>query len=440
MLEVQPGQLTVILLGNGACLENVVAKLTGIVRCVQHQKGQKEHSLVAALQILQEFFRFTAVCGKVRGNDVHVISGADCFFLFLDLTAVKVGNLALYRFDGFHLIHRLNVHTHNERAFHIQKISQQTVIQLRCENLQKRNSPVFLAHTELLAGAELKGAWCNKILCGQTGRGQPVPFKLKWELFVHVEYCMKLRKPFFTVQRSGSYTKTLEVIKYIGLNTLQTGLGSFDAVCVDTKSQVFGLDETVVTSGQLILQHCGVFLADTVKGIPLGRDGNGVSKGLLRCRKVQKRQLEMNRAVKIIEEITPTLKDCRLIFVLGELIVDVLKLNGLCVVAVRYAADSVRPHPFIRDTVLRRFSFFVRAVGAGNGRFDLLLIGAGQLFLCLYRLHSFFLGFPEHPMQPFFYCGEQCHTPPYRAFPAALIRHKSYWSGRDAAWDGSQLL
>ena len=32
---------------------------------------------------------------------------------------------------------------------------------------------------------------------------------------------------------------------------------------------------------------------------------------------------------------------------------DVLKLNGLCVVAVRYAADSVRPHPFIRDTVLR---------------------------------------------------------------------------------------
>ena len=140
---------------------------------------------------------------------------------------------------------------------------------------------------------------------------------------------MKLKKPFFTVQRSGSYTKTLEVIKYIGLNTLQTGLGSFDAVRVDTKGQVFGLDETVVTSGQLILQHCGVFLADTVKGVPLGRDGNGVSKGLLRCRKVQKRQLEMNRAIKIIEEITPPLKDCRLIFVLGELIVDVLKLDGL---------------------------------------------------------------------------------------------------------------
>ena len=81
LLEVQPGQLTVILLGNRACLKDVVAKLTGIVRCVQHQKGQKEHSLVAALQILQQLFRLTAVGGKVTRNDIHVVSGTDCFFL-----------------------------------------------------------------------------------------------------------------------------------------------------------------------------------------------------------------------------------------------------------------------------------------------------------------------------------------------------------------------
>ena len=68
---------------------------------------------------------------------------------------------------------------------------------------------------------------------------------------------MKLGKPFLTVQCSGSYTKTLEVVEYIGLNTLQTGLGGFDAVSVDTKGQVFGFDETVVASGQLILQHRG---------------------------------------------------------------------------------------------------------------------------------------------------------------------------------------
>ena len=60
----------------------------------------------------------------------------------------------------------------------------------------------------------------------------------------------------------------------------------------------------------------------------------------------------MNRAVKIIEEITPTLKDCRLIFVLG----------------------------------------FVRAVSAGNGRFDLLLIGTGQFFPRFFRTSDAAIG------------------------------------------------
>ena len=56
---------------------------------------------------------------------------------------------------------------------------------------------------------------------------------------------MKLGKPFLTVQCSGGYAKTLEVIEYIGLNALQAGLGSFDTVRVDTKGQVFGLGNDV---------------------------------------------------------------------------------------------------------------------------------------------------------------------------------------------------
>ena len=158
LLKVQPGQLTVILLGNGACPENVVAKLTGIVRCVQHQKGQKEHSLVAALQILQEFFRFTAVSSKVRWNDVHVVSGTNCFFLFLDLTAVKVGNLALYRFDGFSPDPPTEcVHTTMSELSISRKSANRRSFSSGAR-ICKRNSPAFLAHTELLAGAELKGA------------------------------------------------------------------------------------------------------------------------------------------------------------------------------------------------------------------------------------------------------------------------------------------
>ena len=148
----------------------------------------------------------------------------------------------------------------------------------------------------------------------------------------------------------------------------------------------------------------------------------------------------MNRAVKIIEEITPPLKDCRLIFVLGELIVDVLKLDGLCVVAVRYAADSVRPHPFIRDTVLRRFSFLSVRLARAMAASICFLSARDSFFFVFTGCTVFSSVFPNIRCSHFFYCGEQCHTPPYRAFPAALIRHKSCWSGKVAALDGLQLL
>ena len=52
LLEVKPCQLAVVLLRDGAGLEYIVVQLPGIVCRVQHQKGDKEHSLVPALQIL----------------------------------------------------------------------------------------------------------------------------------------------------------------------------------------------------------------------------------------------------------------------------------------------------------------------------------------------------------------------------------------------------
>jgi hypothetical protein len=50
----------------------------------------------------------------------------------------------------------------------------------------------------------------------------------------------------------------------------------------------------------------------------------------IRCH-VHKAQLKMHRAVKEVEERAPFLKDLRLILLLGELVVDILKLDGLCV-------------------------------------------------------------------------------------------------------------
>ena len=115
-----------------------------------------------------------------------------------------------------------------------------------------------------------------------------------------------------------------------------------------------------------------------------------------------------------------------------ELVVDVLKLNGLGIVAVRHAADTVRPHPFIGDAVLCGNSLLVGAAGVGNGGFDLLSIRAGEL---LFHRHWPF-ALRRSAVCPVFLCRKQCHTPPCRVCPAAPIRHRSCWSGRGAAGAG----
>ena len=61
------------------------------------------------------------------------------------------------------------------------------------------------------------------------------PIKAERHLFVHVEDTVKLGKPRLAVQRLGGHAQPLEVVENVGLNTLQTGLGGFDAVRVNAE-------------------------------------------------------------------------------------------------------------------------------------------------------------------------------------------------------------
>ena len=127
---------------------------------------------------------------------------------------------------------------------------------------------------------------------------------------------MELGKSCLTIQSLGSHAQTLEVIENVGLNTLQTGFGRFDAVRVNAEGEILGFDKAVVALCQLVLQHGHVLNPDTVKVIPLERNGNGTGKSLFRCCKIQKRQLKFDRAVEVVEEITPALEDRCFVLVL----------------------------------------------------------------------------------------------------------------------------
>ena len=81
LLEIQPTQVAVVLLCNTGCLKDVVFQFLFRAPGVQHQKCDKEHPLVLALQFLQQGFCISAVGCQIRRNDVNIISGTDCLLL-----------------------------------------------------------------------------------------------------------------------------------------------------------------------------------------------------------------------------------------------------------------------------------------------------------------------------------------------------------------------
>ena len=123
---------------------------------------------------------------------------------------------------------------------------------------------------------------------------------------------------------------------------------------------------------------------------------------------VDKGELEADRAVKVIEEVAPVLKDGALVLVLCKLVVDVIKTDSLGVEPVLHPADPIAPHLSVRDRLLRRYgmalcpaapflsrrSLMFRAGDASRGsrvRPSGAFIGVPVSFLCLRRfLPGFF--------------------------------------------------
>ena len=76
---------------------------------------------------------------------------------------------------------------------------------------------------------------------------------------------------------------------------------------------------------------------------------------------IEEGELEVNRGIEVIEELTPIFEDRLLVLVLRQLIVDVLKLNGLGIVVVGDAAHAVLIHPLVWDGLLCRHLLFICA-------------------------------------------------------------------------------
>ena len=190
LLIIQPAQIAVVFLSDGACLEHIGFQLCLRFSGVHYQEGQKEHSLILALQLLQECLRILTVSRKVGRNDIHIVAGANCLFLFLNLAAVQLCNRSFDSFDSLILIHGLDVHGDNLTGFHLQKILQHLVTEVRGGDLQIGHGAVKPAHLKNAALGEGKAGRSNEVLHRHSASNKPFPVKeeLLIVTFAHVEH------------------------------------------------------------------------------------------------------------------------------------------------------------------------------------------------------------------------------------------------------------
>ena len=131
LLEVQPSQDAVVRLGDAGRLQNGDLQLLLRGRQMQHEKGHIEHSLVSALQILQEILRRAAVGGEVGGEDIQIVAAAGGLLLLLYLHGVQIGDLVLDHLDRLVLVDAADVHGDEKVSLHIHEIREDTVLNLR---------------------------------------------------------------------------------------------------------------------------------------------------------------------------------------------------------------------------------------------------------------------------------------------------------------------
>ena len=88
----------------------------------------------------------------------------------------------------------------------------------------------------------------------------------------------------------------------------------------------------------------------------------------------------MNGSVQIVIQVTEIFKNCRLVVLLGKLIIDVVELNALRIAPISEIADAIRVHELIGYRVLCCVGLAVTAIFTNDG-FDLFSFGAGELGL-----------------------------------------------------------
>ena len=185
---VQSIQGAVELLSDTSRLKHCTVQLLFGFRSIEEQHRNKEHTLIAALQIIQNLLGFTTISCKVTRNNFHIIAGTHRLFLFLNLHAVKVCDLALDEFDCLELVYRLHMDADHQILVHVQKLCQNLIRQFRGKDVQIGYCADSISHLEVLAALEQKTGRSNEVLGSHAALQDAVIAELKLPFFLLMEH------------------------------------------------------------------------------------------------------------------------------------------------------------------------------------------------------------------------------------------------------------
>ena len=162
---------------------------------------------------------------------------------------------------------------------------------------------------------------------------------------------MKDLQPFQPGEGPGLYPQLFEVAGYVGLHTLQAGLGGGETVRRYAEGQQLRPHNAVVALGDLALQHFHI-LAPHFAVLVIFCGDVELVLALGTAPMVDEGKLERKGAVKGIEKGAVAVKDGALVIGLRQLVVNILVFHALGVELIVYTADTVLENLPVRNSLL----------------------------------------------------------------------------------------
>ena len=130
LLPVQPLEGAVVFLCDAAHGKHIVFQPLAGRGHIDYRKSQKEHPLVAGLEVGKELRRILGKGNEVGRENVGIVPGPDSLSLFLHFHFSDVRDFPLDGLDCLELIHGLNVHGHSHFCIQLQDFRQQLIRKL----------------------------------------------------------------------------------------------------------------------------------------------------------------------------------------------------------------------------------------------------------------------------------------------------------------------